>query len=84
MKKRMRTICLILALVVMLAGCHGTPQMIHSCHTHSIGTISLMTPGLYLVEKSVKELDAMMEAEEKAIAENVQRKNPIYFMEEKK
>ena len=82
MKKVTCTICLMLLLFI--SGCHGTPQVIHSCHTHSLFRLSFMTPGLYLVEKNIKELNAMMEAEEKAIAENVQRKNPIYFMEEKK
>jgi len=67
-------------LLLFISGCHGTPQVIHSSHTHSLFTLPFMLPGLYLVENSVKELDAMMKAEEKAIAENVQRKNPIYFM----
>lgn len=75
MKKIMCTICLMLLLFI--SGCHGTPQVIHSCHTHSLFTLPFMIPGLYLVEKNIEELNAMMEAEDKAIAGNVQRKNPV-------
>lgn len=50
-------------------------------HSGQIGGVFLIIPGLCLVEKNIKELDAMIEAEERAISENVQRKNPAYFLE---
>lgn len=77
MKKIMCTICLMLALLV--SGCAARTENLPYL-PNEIGILPLMVPGIYLVVESVNEVNAMVDAEEKAIAENVQRKNPVYFM----
>lgn len=79
MKKVTCTICLLL---MLLSGCAervGNLPLL----PNEIGVFPLMTPGIYLVMKNVNEANAMMRVERETLAEDMQRKNPVYFIKGK-
>ena len=81
-------ICAI-CLVSLVAGCSVnctvrdpvTHQVVKRYVYFDIGPLPFLVPGIILIERNIKEVDAMVEAEKKAIVEDAQQKNPIYYVE---
>jgi|GEM_PF-7092754 len=81
MKKVTCIICLLT--LISSCGCAGRVENLPLL-PNEVGMLPLVVPNIYLVMKNVNEVNAMMEAEDKAIAENAQKKNPIYFIKKEK
>ena len=76
MKKVMLIICLLLMLFSGCAERSGNLPLL----PNEIGVFPFMVPGIYLVMKNVNEVNAMMRVERETLAEDMQRKNPVYFI----